>query len=61
MEKKGNELEDRLPQADNTKVFLFSTYGAPAFIENREFVEKNHEQIREKLRAKEYTALVPKF
>jgi flavodoxin len=51
------DLADRLPQADNTNVFLFSTYGAPAFIANREFVEKNHGQIREKLRAKGYTII----
>jgi flavodoxin len=42
---------------NNKKVFLFSTYGAPAFIANREFIEKNHEQIREKLKAKGYTVI----
>jgi len=51
------DLADRLPQAGTTKAFLFSTYGAPAFIANREFVEKNHDQIREKLRAKGYTVI----
>ncbi len=51
------DLADRLPQAGTTKTFLFSTYGAPAFIANREFVEKNHKQIREKLQAKGYEVL----
>jgi len=37
--------------------FLFSTYGAPAFVANREFVEKNHDEIRKKLQAKGYTLL----
>lgn len=50
-------LADRLPPAGRTKVFLFSTYGAPAFIANREFIEKNHSQIREKLKAKGYTVI----
>jgi len=50
-------LADRLPQVNNKKVFLFSTYGAPAFIANKEFVEKNHEQFREKLKAKGYTVI----
>ena len=49
------DLADRLPQAGNKKAFLFSTYGAPAFIANREFIGKNHQQIREKLQAKGYT------
>jgi flavodoxin len=51
------DLADRLPQAAGKKAFLFSTYGAPAFIANREFIEKNHQQIREKLRAKGYTVI----
>jgi flavodoxin len=51
------DLADRLPDAAGKKAFLFSTYGAPAFIANREFVEKNHQQIREKLKAKEYTII----
>ena len=49
------DLADRLPNTAGKKAFLFSTYGAPAFIANREFVEKNHQQIREKLQAKGYT------
>jgi flavodoxin len=51
------ELADRLPNAAGKKAFLFSTYGAPAFIANREFIEKNHQQIREKLQAKGYTVI----
>jgi len=51
------DLADRLPPAGTTKVFLFSTYGAPAFIANREFIEKNHSQIRENLTAKGYTVI----
>ncbi len=48
---------DRLQNAAGKKAFLFSTYGAPAFIANREFIEKNHRQIREKLQAKGYTVI----
>jgi flavodoxin len=51
------DLADRLPQARNTKAFLFSTYGAPAAIADRRFIEKNHNQIREKLQAKGYTVI----
>lgn len=51
------DLADRLPDAAGKNAFLFSTYGAPAFIANREFVEKNHQQIRNKLQAKGYTVI----
>ncbi len=51
------DLVDRLPQVNNKKVFLFSTYGAPAFFANREFIEKNHRQIREKLQVKGYMVI----
>ena len=51
------DLADRLQRASTTKTFLFSTYGAPAFIANREFIEKNHQQIREKLQSKGYTVI----
>jgi len=51
------DLVDRLPHAAGKNVFLFSTYGAPAFVAGREFVEKNHSQIREKLKAKGYTVI----
>ena len=51
------DLADRLPNTAGKKAFLFSTYGAPAFIANREFIEKNHQQIREKLQEKGYTLI----
>jgi flavodoxin len=51
------DLADRLPQGNNKKVFLFSTFGAPAAFAGREFVEKNHQQIRQKLRAKGYEVI----
>jgi flavodoxin len=51
------ELASRLSTAAGKNVFLFSTYGAPAFIANREFVEKNHAQIRKTLVAKGYTVI----
>jgi flavodoxin len=51
------DLADRLSNTAGKKAFLFSTYGAPAFIANREFIEKNHQQIREKLQAKGYTVI----
>jgi len=51
------DLANKLPQVTGKKAFLFSTYGAPAFIANREFIEKNHEQIRERLKAKGYTVI----
>jgi flavodoxin len=50
-------LADRLSYAAGKKAFLFSTYGAPSFIANREFIEKNHQQIREKLKIKGYTVI----
>ena len=53
------DLADKLPQAQVTgkNAFIFSTYGAPAFVASREFVENNHAQLREKLKAKGYTVL----
>ena len=51
------DLADRLPKVNNKKAFLFSTYGAPAFVANREFIEKNHSQIREKLQEKGYMVI----
>ena len=50
-------LADRLSYAAGKKAFLFSTYGAPAFIANREFIETNHQQIREKLQLKGYNII----
>jgi flavodoxin len=51
------DLADRLLQVTGKKAFLFSTYGAPAFVASREFIEKNHSQIREKLKEKGYTVI----
>jgi flavodoxin len=51
------DLADRLRNAAGKKAFLFSTYGAPGFVANREFIEKNHRQIREKLQEKGYTVI----
>ena len=51
------DLADRLPYTAGKKTFVFSTYGAPAFIANREFIEKNHQQIREKLKTKGYAVI----
>jgi flavodoxin len=50
-------LADRLSYAAGKKAFLFSTYGAPGFIADREFIEKNHGQIREKLQVKGYNVI----
>jgi flavodoxin len=50
-------LADRLPRADKTKAFLFSTYGAPAAFAGGDFVKNNHSQIREKLLVKGYTVI----
>ena len=51
------DLADALPQADNKKAFLFSTYGAPAVAAGGNFVRNNHSQIREKLQAKGYLVI----
>ena len=48
---------DRLPHIPGKKAFLFSTFGAPAFIACRETIEKNHLRIREKLQAKGFTII----
>ena len=48
-------LADKLPQVTGKKAFIFSTYGAPATFASREFVENNHLQLREKLKAKGYS------
>jgi flavodoxin len=48
---------DSLPQSEGKRAFLFSTYGAPGFFANREFVLKNHAEMRDKLQAKGYTVI----
>jgi flavodoxin len=50
-------LADSLPPSGGKKAFLFSTYGAPGFVANREFVEKNHAEMRHALEAKGYTLI----
>jgi len=50
-------LADRLSFGGGKNAFLFSTYGAPAFIADREFIGKNHAGIREKLLLKGYTII----
>ncbi len=47
-------LASSISRNTGKKAFLFSTYGAPAESADREFVEKNHAEIREKLQAKGY-------
>ncbi|HOV67831.1 MAG TPA: flavodoxin family protein [Methanoregulaceae archaeon] len=51
------DLVDRLPPSPGKMAFLFSTCGAPAFAVSREFVAKNHSQIRERLQAKGYRVI----
>jgi hypothetical protein len=51
------DLADRLPQSPGKKAFLLSTYGAPGFVTNREFIEMNHAQMGQKLQAKGYTVI----
>lgn len=50
-------LADRLSYAPGKNAFLFSTYGAPDFVANREFIERNHNGMREKLQLKGYTVI----
>jgi len=50
-------LGDRLSFAAGKRAFLFSTYGAPGFIADRKFIEKNHEEMRKKLHLKGYTVI----
>ncbi|MFA4876766.1 MAG: flavodoxin family protein [Methanoregula sp.] len=51
------DLADRLFEVRNKKAFVFSTFGAPAAVAGREFVEKNPQEIRKKLEAKGYTII----
>jgi flavodoxin len=51
------DLADRVPNTAGKKVFLFSTYGAPAVFAGGDFVKNNHSQIRKKLGAKGYTVI----
>jgi flavodoxin len=51
------DLADRLPRAGTTKIFLFSTFGAPAVFAGGDFIKNNHSQIREKLQEKGYMVI----
>ena len=51
------DLADRLVPATGKKAFLFSTFGAPAVFAGREFVLKNHDEIRKKIQAKGYAVI----
>lgn len=48
---------EQVPQDNTKKAFLFSTYGAPAAFVDQKFVEKNHQQARERLKAKGYEVI----
>ncbi len=48
------EFADKLPQVTNKNAFIFSTFGALGIVANKEFISKNHLQLREKLSAKGY-------
>lgn len=50
-------IADRLPQLPGKKSFLFSTYGAPGFIANREFIANNHAEMRKRLQARGYAVI----
>ncbi|MBP7174919.1 MAG: flavodoxin, partial [Thermoclostridium sp.] len=55
--KKLLDFADQLPQVKNKKAFLFSTFGAPKLIANREFVLKNHLILKEKLLKKGFQVI----
>jgi flavodoxin len=50
-------IADRLPQSPGKKAYLFSTYGAPGFIANREFIANNHAEMRKRLQARGYAVI----
>ena len=54
-------LADALPQGNGKKVFIFSTFGAPAGLYDekglKEFVTENHSLLRDKLQSKGYTVI----
>ncbi len=55
------DLADKLPQACNKKVFIFSTSGIPEAISGRKYIEeysaKSHSPLREKLKSKGYEVI----
>lgn len=48
------DLADKLPKVTNKKAFIFSTCGVPAIGMNKEYIEKNHALLKEKLGSKGY-------
>ena len=48
------DLADRLPQANDQKVFLFSTCGVPALFTNEKMFRDNHAPLRDILESKDY-------
>lgn len=54
-------LADNLPPGNGKKVFIFSTFGAPAGLfdekELKKFIAKNHAKLRDKLQSKGYTVI----
>lgn len=54
-------LADTLPPGNGKKVFIFSTFGAPASLyqekELKELIAKNHTMLRDKLQSKGYTVI----
>ena len=51
------DLSDRLPRVTNKKAFIFSTCGVPAIGMNKEYLEKNHALLKEKLESKGYVIM----
>jgi flavodoxin len=51
------DLADRLPKVAGKKAFIFSTCGVPAIGMNKEYVEKNHALLKEKLESKGYVII----
>ena len=48
------DLADKLPQANDQKVFLFSTCGVPAIFTNEKMFRDNHAPLRDILESKDY-------
>jgi len=48
------DLADKLPQAADQKVFLFSTCGVPALFTNDKLFRDNHAPLRDKLESRGY-------
>ncbi|UCD08872.1 MAG: flavodoxin family protein [Dehalococcoidales bacterium] len=48
------DLADKLPRANDQKVFLFSTCGVPAVFTNEKMFRDNHAPLRDILESKDY-------